>query len=91
MTSSILSVAIHTYHTTPLGYSAASSYISPMRIQYIRTVQIQPFIMAVSRLPPKRAAKRKPCEPIGKYDTRYHARATSWIIDEMSVRRAFWS
>lgn len=49
------------------------------------------FIQAVIRLPPKRAAKRKPCEPIGKYETRYQTSATIWTIDEMRVRRRLWS
>jgi hypothetical protein len=47
--------------------------------------------MAVSRLPPNRAAKRKPWEPIGKYETRYQTRATSCTIDEIKVSKALWS
>jgi hypothetical protein len=48
-------------------------------------------IHEVSLLPPKRAAKRKPVDPMGKYEMRYHARATIWMIADIRVSRVLWS
>lgn len=42
-------------------------------------------------MPPKRAANRRPVEPIGKYDTMYHNRHSSWAIAATKVRMVLWS
>jgi hypothetical protein len=35
--------------------------------------------------------RNEPCDPIGKYDTRYQTRATSWAMAANNVRSVLWS
>lgn len=51
-----------------------------------RAAWAQSFIQAATRPPPKRAAKRKPVEPIGKYETTYQSRHTNCAMAAMKVR-----
>lgn len=66
------------------GASMCSNIHSPM--SSCRTAWAQSFIQAATRPPPKRAAKRKPDEPIGKYETTYQSRHTSCAMAAMKVR-----
>jgi hypothetical protein len=53
--------------------------------------EVQLFIQAVTRFPPKRAANRRPVEPMGKYETTYQSRHTSCAMAAMKVRRVLCS
>jgi len=53
--------------------------------------EVQLFIQAVTRFPPKRAANRRPVEPMGKYETTYQSRQTSCAMAAMKVRRVLCS
>lgn len=67
----------------------ASTYLEGIYVTLPTPVSLpetQSFIQAATRPPPKRAAKRRPDDPMGKYETMYQSKQTSCAMAAIKVR-----